>query len=73
MARHFHTAQDRDEYYVEKVKAEAGALAETLREAIEMGTSHAIILPELLMVFRDAWGTMPPEIGAMIAEAAASA
>lgn len=71
--RHFHTAQERDEYFVGKVQAEAGALASTLKEAIEAGTSHAIILPELLIVFRDAWGTMPPEIGEMIAQAAASA
>lgn len=68
----FRTEEERDTFFVERVRTEGTALAETLRTAVESGVSHAIILPQLMIVFRDAFGTMPPEVAGMIAEAVAS-
>lgn len=46
--------------HLERVKRDATALAETLREASDAGVSHALILPQLVLVFRTAFGEMPP-------------
>jgi hypothetical protein len=42
------------------VKEDAKRLAETLRDASDAGVSHALILPQLMLVFREAFGAMPP-------------
>jgi hypothetical protein len=42
------------------VDERARALAETLRDASDAGVSHALILPRLVLVFREAFGEMPP-------------
>jgi hypothetical protein len=49
------TAQE----HLEAVKRDAAALAETLRDASDAGVSHALILPQLVLVFREAFGEMP--------------
>jgi hypothetical protein len=45
--------------YIERVKADATALAETLREASDAGVPTALILPQLVLVFRTSFGEMP--------------
>jgi hypothetical protein len=46
--------------HLDAVKRDAAALAETLRDASDAGVSHALILPQLVLVFREAFGEMPP-------------
>jgi hypothetical protein len=41
---------------VADVRAAAGDLAEKLRHATDRGVSHAIILPQLVLVFRETFG-----------------
>lgn len=50
------TAQE----WLEQVKTDTAKLATTLQAASEAGVSHALILPQLLLVFREAFGEMPP-------------
>lgn len=69
----FASSDDRDDWYVERVRDEAGALAATLRQATEQGVSHAVILPQLVLVFRDAFGEMPAAVGELLAAAASEA
>ena len=45
--------------HLDAVKRDATALAETLRDAADAGVSHALILPQLVLVFREAFGEMP--------------
>lgn len=45
--------------HLERVRRDTTALAETLREASDAGVSHALILPQLVLVFRQAFGEMP--------------
>lgn len=45
--------------WLERVKRDATVLAETLREASDAGVSHAIILPQLVLVFRQSFGEIP--------------
>lgn len=45
--------------HLERVKRDATTLAESLRVASDAGVSHALILPQLVLVFRDAFGEMP--------------
>lgn len=45
--------------HVEQIRAAAVALAELLRAATDAGVSHAIILPQLVLVFRQVFGEMP--------------
>lgn len=45
--------------HLEQVRRDATALAETLRDASDAGVSHALILPQLVLVFRQAFGEMP--------------
>lgn len=45
--------------YLERVKRDASTLAVTLREASDAGVSHALILPQLMLVFREAFGELP--------------
>lgn len=49
---------NKDEHLA-RVKADAAALAVTLRDASDAGVSHALILPQLVLVFKDAFGEMP--------------
>lgn len=53
--------------YVERVRREGAAFAELLRDASDAGVSHMIILPQLVLVFRQAFGEMPPEMVAQLA------
>lgn len=41
------------------VKRDAAQLAETLRDASDAGVSPALVLPQLVLVFREAFGEMP--------------
>lgn len=45
--------------YIEHVKHDATKLAETLRMASDAGVSNALILPQLVLVFREVFGEMP--------------
>lgn len=45
--------------HLAKVSADATRLAETLRDASDAGVPHALILPQLVLVFREAFGEMP--------------
>lgn len=45
--------------HLDAVKRDAAQLAETLRDASDAGVSHALILPQLVLVFREAFGEMP--------------
>lgn len=42
-----------------QVREDAKRLAETLRDASDAGVSHALILPQLVIVFREAFGEIP--------------
>lgn len=53
-----HTPQE----HLERVKTLAGGLAVALRDASDAGVSHALILPQLIIVFREAFGEMPPNL-----------
>lgn len=48
------------EQHLLRVDEHARLLAETLRDASDAGVSHALILPRLMLVFRSAFGEMPP-------------
>jgi hypothetical protein len=45
--------------HLERITATATLLAGELRDASDAGVSHAIILPQLVLVFREAFGEMP--------------
>jgi hypothetical protein len=45
--------------HLEAVKRDAAVLAVTLRDASDAGVSHALILPQLVLVFREAFGEIP--------------
>lgn len=45
--------------HIEEIKRDATRLAETLRAASDAGVSHALILPQLALVFREVFGEMP--------------
>lgn len=45
--------------HLDAVKRDAATLAVTLRDASDAGVSHALILPQLVLVFREAFGEMP--------------
>lgn len=68
----FVSVEARDGWYIEQVRSQAAELAETLRDAVEAGVSHALILPQLVLVFRDAFGEMPPQVGELLAAAASA-
>lgn len=44
---------------VADIRAKATDLAEALRLATDRGVSHAIVLPQLVLVFRQVFGEMP--------------
>ena len=45
--------------WLDKVKDDATQLASTLRDASDAGVSHALVLPQLVLVFREVFGEMP--------------
>jgi hypothetical protein len=45
---------------VERIRTLASALATELRDASDAGVSHAVILPQLVLIFRQVFGEMPP-------------
>lgn len=45
--------------HLDAVKRDTDRLAATLREAADAGVSHALILPQLVLAFREAFGEMP--------------
>lgn len=45
--------------HVAAIRATATQLAEQLRGATDAGVSHAVILPQLVLVFREVFGEMP--------------
>lgn len=47
------------EQHIAAVKRDAALLAESLRAASDAGVSHALILPQLVLVFREKFGEMP--------------
>ncbi len=52
---------------VADIRAKALDLAEALRDATDAGVSHALILPQLLLVFRETFGSMPDGFAAQLA------
>lgn len=54
--------------HLERISRDASRLALTLREAADAGVSHMVILPQLMLCFRDAFGAMPPDMAAKLAE-----
>lgn len=47
------------EAHLALVEQHAKTLADALRDASDAGVSHALILPRLVLVFREALGEMP--------------
>lgn len=45
--------------HIAAVRANAKMLALSLREATDAGVSHAVILPQLVLAFREEFGEMP--------------
>lgn len=56
--------------HVARVKQSAERLAADLVAASDAGVSHALILPQLVLVFREAFGDIPagvlPQLGGML-------
>jgi hypothetical protein len=48
--------------HLDDVRTHATALAEALRDASDAGVPHGLILPQLVQVFRTAFGEMPPNL-----------
>lgn len=48
-----------DAEWIAAIDAQARELAVTLREASDAGVSHALILPRLILVFRESFGEPP--------------
>lgn len=48
--------------HLDGVKLHATALAEALRDASDAGVPHGLIIPQLVLVFRQAFGEMPPNL-----------
>ena len=44
---------------IARIRAHAQQLAGELRDATDAGVSHAIILPQLMLVFREVFGELP--------------
>lgn len=47
---------------LDDVRLHATALAEALRDASDAGVPHGLILPQLVAVFRQTFGEMPPNL-----------
>ena len=45
--------------HLDLIRSRTQALADCLREATEAGVPHALILPQLVLVFREAFGELP--------------
>lgn len=45
--------------WIDEVRDDATRLAGTLKAASDAGVSHALILPQLVLVFREVFGEMP--------------
>lgn len=54
--------------HIERIKAMAHALADALRDASDAGVSHAVIVPQLVVVFKQSFGEPPPGLLASIQE-----
>jgi hypothetical protein len=48
-----------EQEHLELVTARASELAAALRDASDAGVSHALILPQLMIVFRETFGEPP--------------
>lgn len=46
--------------HMERIKAKATELADALRDASDAGVSQALILPQLMLVFKQSFGEPPP-------------
>lgn len=53
--------------HLDDVKAKASALAVALRDASDAGVPHGLVLPQLVLVFREAFGEMPPNVMQLLA------
>lgn len=53
--------------HLELVKESANELATRLRAASDAGVSPALILPQLMLIFRSSFGAPPPELLSMLA------
>lgn len=53
--------------HVDRIDGAARELAGYLRTATDEGVSPALILPRLVLVFREVFGSMPPEVAGMVA------
>lgn len=52
---------------LDAVRDAATTLAETLRDASDAGVPHGLILPQLVLVFKEAFGDMPPNVAQQLA------
>lgn len=48
------------EEWVERIDEQANGLASTLRDAADAGVPHSLILPRLVLAFRQSFGEPPP-------------
>jgi len=53
------TQQIVDEH-LDRIRTDTARLSQTLKDASDAGVSPALILPQLVLVFREAFGEMPP-------------
>lgn len=58
---------DAQREHLERVKRDADTLARTMLAAQEAGVPHTLILPQLLLVFRNVFGAPPPELAQQMA------
>lgn len=52
--------------YLADVRSDARRLAETLRTVADAGVPHSLVLPQLVLVFREAFGEMPANIAGLV-------
>jgi len=54
--------------HLDDVREKASALAVALRDASDAGVPHGLILPQLVLVFKEAFGEMPANVAQQLAE-----
>lgn len=52
-------AERSEREWLELINEQTGTLASTLRDASDAGVSHALIVPQMMLVFRAVFGEMP--------------
>lgn len=57
-----------EQQHLARVIRQARVFAVVLQQASEAGVSHALILPQLMLVFRTSFGAPPANMAALLAE-----